>query len=136
MRYPILDDRDLEEIERIGRLRAPNEAGGLMVPRSHPVRGATVRELPNRSPRPLDGTRILLDDLRYELGDWLGETPQEVVEKLVVWHTHPGGLIGPSQDDLRQAVPDVPFLVVTLLPDRAVPTWYSRVSREVPDGGD
>jgi proteasome lid subunit RPN8/RPN11 len=31
-----------------------------------------------------------------------------------VWHTHPGGLVGPSSGDLEHAVTGVNYLVVTV----------------------
>lgn len=126
MNFPVLEQDDLTEIERIGRLRSPNEAVGALLPKSHPFRGRTVVELPNRSETPKDGTTLLLDDLRLELEEWILETPEEQVGELIIWHTHPGGLLGPSEEDMEQAVPGVPFLVVTLYPHKAVPTWYAR----------
>jgi proteasome lid subunit RPN8/RPN11 len=111
---PRLDREALHLITRIGRSRAPAEACGLLlIDPSSPDR---VIELANRA---MDPTR------RYEFnsGDVIialennDIDPDSYQGELVIWHTHPGGSIGPSMEDLQQKVEGVPFLVVALLDD-------------------
>jgi len=111
----------LPEIERLGKLRAPNEACGILL--DMPWKKADgsisfVKELPNRA---LDEGRYRVDpdDIRLVLEGL------EEVEDVAVWHTHPSGLIGPSQRDMVNRPPaDIWMLVVSLLPDGAVATWF------------
>jgi proteasome lid subunit RPN8/RPN11 len=111
---PRLDREALHLITRIGRSRAPADACGLLlIDPSSPDR---VIELANRA---MDPTR------RYEFnsGDVIialennDIDPDSYQGELVIWHTHPGGSIGPSMEDLQQKVEGVPFLVVALLDD-------------------
>jgi len=77
-----------------------------------------VRELPNRALE-ADSYRIEPTDIQLALEGL------EEVEDVAVWHTHPSGLIGPSQRDMVNRPPaDIWMLVVSLLPDGAVATWF------------
>lgn len=84
-----------EEILRIGLRRSPKEACGVITPDER------VWEVANRSPEPTQNYILERDDVLTTLKTW-GETwpgdPGDVL--LVIWHTHPNGLIGPSRDDL------------------------------------
>lgn len=64
--------------------------------------------LPNSSNDPVTGYEIApqaLGNLKTRPTDW---------SKVIVWHTHPAGTIGPSQRDLEHAHPDIQYLVVTI----------------------
>ena len=111
---PQVSEHELVEIDRIGKLRAPTEACGLLL--SVPHHGRTVIELPNRSLTAEDHYEFKGSDAYIELKDYDDE--------LVVWHTHPGGLIGPSRDDMRTRHEDYWYLVVTLTPEGPVPTFF------------
>lgn len=113
----MITDEALEEIERLGHLRAPAEACGLLLPvpltsRSGETR--TVIEMPNRSPRPQDSYYFTTDDVRIELGTWITSQPRQVLNDIVVWHTHPGGNIGPSRDDMKQKHNGTTYAVIAL----------------------
>lgn len=112
---PRLDREALHLITRIGRSRAPAEACGLLLidPSSPDQR---VIELANRA---MDSTRryeFTSDDVIIALEN-NGVAPDTYSGDLVVWHTHPGGSIGPSMEDMQQKIDGVHFLVVALLSD-------------------
>lgn len=118
---PELSDRSLQEIEKIGRLRIPTEACGLLLEIPHTdSTGRTTRvlEIPNRSPLPHNSYVMDSDDIRLVMEG----KPDQLV---AAWHTHPGGLIGPSLADMRERPPEsVPMLVVALTEDGPVPSWF------------
>lgn len=112
----------LREIEVVGKLRAPNEACGVLL--DMPWRKADgtmsfVKELPNRS---MDGAgtyRVDADDIRMVLEGL------EEVEEVAIWHTHPSGYIGPSKGDMQnRPMPDIWMLVVALTEDGPVASWF------------
>lgn len=119
----LVTDADVAEIIRIGILRAPNEACGLLVTAPHlPKR---VEEVPNRSTEPLDSCYMLDPDIRFAIKALVGdpEGQEELLAKhLVVWHTHPGGKIGPGRMDMefKRKLRGTRCLVVTLPGGEAV----------------
>lgn len=76
-----------------------------------------VIELPNRS---LHAGSYVIEpgDLRMALDD-VGDA-----EEVAIWHTHPSGLIGPSEGDLRHRLPEIPMVVVALTDCGPHPTWF------------
>jgi len=111
----------LPEIERLGKLRAPNEACGILL--DMPWKKADgsisfVKELPNRA---LDEGRYRVDpdDIRLVLEGL------EEVEDVAVWHTHPSGYIGPSRGDMQnRPEANIFMLVVALTEQGPVATWF------------
>lgn len=112
----------IQQIADLGRQRAPDETGGVLLPAPH--QGKWVWELPNHDPSSHDGMEIHVKDIRAVLGEWLETEGQTRATEVVLWHTHPGGHIGPSREDLERAVPDLNCLVVTLTQDGHIPVWY------------
>lgn len=117
----------VEEINRIGRERMPNEACGVILPIPKTAEGGTksqVVELPNRSLLP--GTfKLEVADLTISLQEFIDEGNRWVIDNLAIWHTHPEGNIGPSPADMKKRLLELPYLVVALLPDgSAVPSWF------------
>jgi proteasome lid subunit RPN8/RPN11 len=113
-------DQSLPEIEKLGQLRAPTEACGLLL--DTPVLRAGqvthVIELPNRSLEP-SSYEVLASDIR------LAMEGIEDVEDAAVWHTHPSGHIGPSRLDMQnRPTQTIPMLVVALTPDGPIATWF------------
>lgn len=115
----------LGEVERIGRKRAPSEACGLILPpvgdtAERPGIGSRVIELPNRSMNPRDEYELWGDDATLAIEHWVGRAgvTQTHMDSIVVWHTHPGGTVGPSRGDLDHRPQDLSMVVVTLLPER------------------
>jgi proteasome lid subunit RPN8/RPN11 len=81
--------------------------------------------VPNRAENPnidvVMNNNDLLDALLEVVGDpaWY---PGNLTRELVVWHTHPGGLVGPSKVDMefRRKLGSTRCLVVTLPSGEAV----------------
>lgn len=118
----MISDEALAEIERIGHLRAPAEACGVLLP--VPDGARTVVELPNRSQRAHDSYMFTTDDVVMELKDWLVEQSDEVRSGIIVWHTHPKGNIGPSRTDLQGKQQGVTYAVVALTPSGPVAAMF------------
>jgi proteasome lid subunit RPN8/RPN11 len=119
-----LTPRLIAELDAIARDSLPQEACGLLLT---PWSGPQVIALPNRSDSPTDRYETSADDLPEDLiAAWVDEidwTPDEQLP-LTIWHTHPAGSIGPSSVDLEQRNSEAAHLVLSILPDRLVPTWY------------
>jgi proteasome lid subunit RPN8/RPN11 len=121
----VLETKMIEEIAQIGRLRAPAEACGLLLP--VPIRGRSVWEIPNRSKTPQDSFEMTGEDMVIVLESLFdGNVPKSIVDGLTAWHTHPGGNLGPSTYDLYHKPLYIRSLVVTLFNDGtpAKATWY------------
>jgi proteasome lid subunit RPN8/RPN11 len=116
----------LAEIGRIGLYRAPGEACGILLPYPRNSRPESqVVELPNRHKDFNQAYMVQGEDIAIEIGDWLAEASSEDTARLSVWHTHPGGGVGPSRGDLRSKVPNVAYLVVSLNSDGSfTPCWF------------
>jgi len=123
LRLPRLMGDSLAVIGRIGRARSPAEACGLLLP--HPdALDRVVIELPNRSLTPDREYEFRAEDAGIELaaGRWEWDVDGFGV---VIWHTHPAGLIGPSEQDVMRKISDVDYLVVALDNDGSnIPTWF------------
>jgi proteasome lid subunit RPN8/RPN11 len=102
-------------------MRAPNEACGVLLPEPGDTSrrvgiGARVIELPNRSMSPGDSYELQGSDIVIELEEWLQTAGRPAVNSLAIWHTHPGGGIGPSLGDLAHKLDDLSYLVVSIDP--------------------
>lgn len=111
---PEVSEQALDEIARIGYLRAPAEACGLLL--TSPHRGRSVVELPNRSLNAHDSFQFFGSDAKVELADY--------DDGVIIWHTHPRGLVGPSRDDMKTRHEEFWYLVVALTEDGPVPTFF------------
>jgi proteasome lid subunit RPN8/RPN11 len=123
LRLPKLVGDSLAAIGRIGRARSPREACGLLLP--HPdALDRVVIELPNRSLTPDFEYEFKAEDAAIELeaghrDGW------HLIDEVAIWHTHPAGLIGPSDQDVARKIPGVHYLVVALDEDGSnIPTWF------------
>ena len=118
IRVPELTDELIGEIGRIGRLRSPAEACGMLAeaPDDSPLR---IIELPNRSMNPTEEYEVWGKDLGLAIEPYSG------YDVAALWHTHPKGTLGPSQTDLMNVIEAVPMLLVTLLADGVnIPEWF------------
>lgn len=95
----------VSEMARLGRLRAPREACGVF------ARGR-VLELPNRAVEN-DLANFTVEDLLVAVQD-LDDLD---LDEMILWHTHPGGHVGPSRTDLELREQSLQYMVVALLPD-------------------
>lgn len=94
-----------QKILDLGIEAAPEEACGVLVPG---VLGFRVIPLRNRSPHPEDSYVIDPETVRS-----LRLQP-EVWGDVRVWHTHPGGNVGPSPGDLKSKIRGLRYMVVTV----------------------
>lgn len=115
-------DLALAEIEQLGKLRAPNEACGVLLdvawrkPNGAP---SWVKELPNRSMGGEGSYRVDAEDIRLVLEGL------EEVEDVAIWHTHPSGYIGPSEGDMVNRPESGIYMVVISLTDNGpIATWF------------
>lgn len=123
----VLEQHMVDQIAQIGLAAYPHEACGLLLPT--PVRGQQVIQLPNRSKEPLDSVEVDPDDFIIEMELLYGEAdaiPDEVLEDIVVWHTHPSGNVGPSKYDMENKPAKLGCLVVAIYTDGRPPlaTWF------------
>ena len=121
----VLEQQMVNRIAQIGRAAAPNEACGLLLPT--PINGVQVIELPNRSTEPRDSVEMKGEDMLLALEMvFRGDFPEELIDGLTAWHTHPGGHVGPSKFDLENKPARLKSLVVTLFDDGKPPlaTWF------------
>lgn len=109
---PWVSPEIVDQVLRYGRAGAPHETCGVITPDS------MVIELPNTSPSPTDAFVITSEDLVNALEAYVirsGVNPEGLTrEHFIIWHTHPGGIVGPSAGDLREKLPGFQYLVVTL----------------------
>lgn len=89
-----------------GSLEAPKESCGLLV--CDGQEDYRLYWLPNISDAPNTSFR-----LESKVVGGLIRS-EEFYGKTYVWHTHPGGLIGPSQHDLLSAITGVKHMVITI----------------------
>jgi len=110
----------IDKLGKIGVLEAPNEVAGFLLWDGRVVLVPNEAEDPTQDFQfPATAEEIEecflvqgVDPDRLELTDF------------VIWHTHPNGLLGPSQLDLEGRREGVEYLVVTLTPNGPVGTRY------------
>jgi len=108
----------LARIGRIGRDRAPIEAAGFIFP------GSRIIELANRSHTPTRNFEFEPQDVILAIEAAHLELTDEDWEQAILWHTHPGGNIGPSSVDIANRIEVITHLVVALTDDGEIPTYY------------
>ncbi|AVR56899.1 hypothetical protein PBI_TRISCUIT_26 [Microbacterium phage Triscuit] len=95
----------------------PNEVGGII------VREREVHVLHNHSEHPHDEFLFYLSELKTAVLHY--QVPLDRInEDVILWHTHPAGLIGPSRKDMQNRTPLKHHLVLTHVDGNLVPTWY------------
>jgi proteasome lid subunit RPN8/RPN11 len=110
----LLRESTLKQLSELVKLRAPMEAVGLLLP------DETVVELENQSINPED--TFSLD--RQQIVDALQGVEESLLDECCLWHSHPSGGVGPSRTDMQRKTPFRYHLVLTLVEDEIVPTWY------------
>jgi proteasome lid subunit RPN8/RPN11 len=112
----------VDEIVNIGKMREPIEACGIILPVPH--RGKSIYEMPNRSMTPDRSFLIQSNDILTTLEGWVAAHPSHAAwNKIVIWHTHPSGHVGPSELDLQFRIEQCGNLVVNLGDDPKA-TWF------------
>lgn len=76
--------------------------------------------LSNKSNNPLNSFEIDKSEILELFTSGVARDPSGTT----LWHTHPSGLVGPSRIDVQQKTVFPYHLVVTLLEDQEVLTWY------------
>ena len=114
---------DVEQITQWGMEAGYIEICGVLLTRSDG--GPRLKMVPNKSPEPAKNIYIESDDFMDALLDLVPDPvgyTGHLGAEIVVWHTHPGGLVGPSDLDMeyRQALGDTRCLVVTIPSGEAV----------------
>jgi proteasome lid subunit RPN8/RPN11 len=104
----------IPRIIEIGLDELPNEACGVIVPDLERTPDTWVTQLRNRAPSPTNAFAIDVATIHGLVRD------KELWADVIIWHTHPGGNIGPSEGDMRTKVEGVNYLVVTLPRGEAV----------------
>lgn len=98
----------IDQILVIGQQRQPNEACGIVM---YPN---LVIELPNVAGNPRQAYEIDNEDLVKTLAQRIMTIDTIEREDILIWHTHPSGLVGPSQGDLDARVEGFRYLVVAM----------------------
>lgn len=94
------------------RDKLPNESVGLL------TSDGIIIELTNKAPSPENSFEV--DKL--ELLHWIEQLG--TVEGLALWHSHPQGGIGPSRTDMQQRIPFLHHLIVSIVDDDVVYSFY------------
>lgn len=102
------------EIRKLAFQRAPLEAVGLILSDDR------IIELPNRAERPEE----LFVASRNDIIEAIEHERNIHLEEVVLFHSHPGGGVGPSRLDMRNKTPFRYHLVVTIIDNDVVYTWY------------
>lgn len=113
----LVTDADIAQIVQWGMEGAPDEVCGILLTRAND--GPRLLRVANSAPDPRRNTMMLTDDILDALIEVVGPPALyegDVSKELVMWHTHPGGLVGPSKDDMkyRKKLGDTRCLVVTI----------------------
>jgi len=109
----LITDEVVDQVLRLGEAAQPIEACGVLTPDS------AVVQLPNVSPKPQDSFWIDSEDLVNALLEYAVKADIDDLSLLrrdwfTIWHTHPGGVVGPSRGDIRNKIEGFQYLVVTL----------------------
>ena len=104
-------DELVTHITKLGVEADGVEVGGLIIPSAEDL-SKWVHQLPNISKSPEDSCLLDMDAIDETMIGLLSKVDNP--EDVWLWHTHPGGNIGPSRTDLDCRVPGVCYLVVAI----------------------
>lgn len=102
------------KILELGFFRKPMEACGVVIPEMSAPPDQWVHELTNRSPDPRMSYQIDPATVAQLLSN------KEVWGDVLIWHTHPSGMVGPSRGDMHERIEGLHYLVVSLPRGEAV----------------
>jgi proteasome lid subunit RPN8/RPN11 len=94
-----------EALMKRARQSYPMEVCGFIMNSADPDTDQFVFDVPNVSKSPRDSW---LMDPNYQT---IAFSQEESI--FGIWHTHPSGLLGPSETDMRYIIPNHRFFVVT-----------------------
>lgn len=113
---PLIEGRLKQRLLEATLEHDPNEACGI-------IYQEIVFPLRNHATTPQHNFEVKLGELRALINN-AGIPLASVQEHVFLWHSHPGGGIGPSTFDLTHKTPLSHHLVVSLVKGDLVPTWY------------
>jgi proteasome lid subunit RPN8/RPN11 len=113
---PIIEGRLKLSLLGIIRSRLPHEAVGI-------IYNDMAYELRNDHDFPNENFAVDKRELRA-LIETLMVPMDQIADEVFLWHSHPGGGIGPSRFDMTHKTPLKNHLVVTIVDGDLVPTWY------------
>lgn len=116
---------DIRDIFAYGVARYPEEACGLLITAPHFFGTKRLREVRNSAEEPNANVVMTREDIEETLNSMIGDRSLysgNLSRELVVWHTHPGGVVGPSRLDMefKRSLGNTRCLVVTLPTGEAV----------------
>jgi proteasome lid subunit RPN8/RPN11 len=118
MSAPLIEGQLRRTLKKLILDGAPSEVGGLIVD------GEYVHMMDNYADNPSDSFQFRGDELTQALMSYGFESREEVQDRVVLWHSHPSGGVGPSSTDMRQKTKLSHHLVVAIVDGDIVPTWY------------
>lgn len=111
----LLADDLLSDIVRLGEAALPYEACGVI------CQGVVI-SVPNRAPDPTRSYLIQANEITEAVTAACGPLTHDMVDDLIIWHTHPSGLVGPSREDMTHRLENYRYLVVAM--PSGIPTWF------------
>lgn len=113
---PLIQGLLKRELLLRARNSLPREAVGI-------IHEGVVYSLANASASPEDSFEFSRESLR-KLIQILDIPLERVNEEIILWHSHPKGGVGPSRTDMQHKTPLKHHLVVSLVDNDLVATWY------------
>lgn len=117
-----IPEEALREMTEAAVAALPNETGGMLFPEALGSSGKWVKVLLNHAPDPTNAMWFQNQEVIDAGLEWV-EHPNDW-SKLTLWHSHPGGNIGPSRRDMKGKIPQMGNLVIALVDGEGIPTWY------------
>jgi len=108
-----------------GQETAPNEACGLWIPATNIQGTHDLWLVDNIAEDPLKSYKMDMVDVSQLMERHNITGPGEFYEQVIVWHTHPSGMVGPSKGDIDASMFNVKYMVMTIPSQEVVK--YERV---------
>ncbi|MEG2887203.1 MAG: Mov34/MPN/PAD-1 family protein [Aurantimicrobium sp.] len=108
-----------EELDVMIQDALPRETGGVIIDGREAVELNNYAELDSAFEFHLVELREVINAYGMKHADGA-----EISERVVLWHSHPSGTVGPSREDMRNKTPLKYHLVIAFVDGNLVPTWY------------
>lgn len=108
----------IPKIMELGMQSRPKEACGVIVPELATPPDQWVVQMINRADTPETEYKISSATVKQLLDDMT--SAQRVWDNVIIWHTHPSGMVGPSRGDMHSRIEGLTYLVVSLPNGEAV----------------
>ena len=113
-----LIDELMPHLQPIIEKRVPNEAVGLILPNGQVV------ELLNHAYDPSTAFAVKGKDIQDVFVAYKLPLTRDTIRDSVLWHSHPGGNIGPSRTDMKNKLELMQHLVLSVIDGEIVASWY------------